>query len=65
MIQIESMTMSPLVRRVMLLMSLVMVGVVVNQMRNPQQAMAMLVMGGASVVLSLALVVWSVMQFGL
>lgn len=42
-----------------------MVGVVAYQMRNPKQPMAMLVMGGVSVLLTLGLVVWSVMQFGL
>lgn len=58
-------TMFPVVRRVMLLMSLAMAGVVVYQLRDRKRSRAMLVMGGVSVLLTLGLVVWSVMQFGL
>jgi len=59
------MTMVPLVRRVMLLMSLVMVGVVVYQVRDARRPIRMRVMGGISILLTLGLLIWSVMQFGI
>ena len=59
------MTMVPLVRRVMLLMSLVMVGMVVYQVRDPKRPISMRIMGGVSILLTLGLLIWSVIQFGL
>ncbi len=59
------MTMFPLVRRVMLLMSVVMVGVIVYQVRDPKRPTSMRVMGGASILLTLALLIWSVVQLGI
>ncbi len=59
------MTMLPWVRRVMLLMSLVMVGVVVYQVRDARRPIRMRVMGGISILLTLGLLIWSVMQFGI
>ena len=59
------MTMLPLVRRVMLLMSLVMVGVVVYQVRDPKRSISMRIVGGVSILLTLGLLIWSLMQFGI
>lgn len=59
------MTVVPLVRRVMLLMSLVMVGMVVYQVRDPKRPISMRIMGGVSILLTLGLLIWSVMQFGI
>jgi hypothetical protein len=59
------MTMFPLVRRVMLLMSLAMVGVVVYQVRDPKRPNSVRIMGGVSILLTLGLLIWSVMQFGI
>jgi hypothetical protein len=59
------MTMFPLVRRVMLLMSLAMVGVIVYQVRDPKRPNSMRIMGGVSILLTLGLLIWSVMQFGI
>jgi hypothetical protein len=59
------MTMLPLVRRVMLIMSLVMVGAVVYQVRDPKRPTSMRIMGGVSILLTLGLLIWSVMQFGI
>ena len=59
------MTMFPVVRRVMLLMSLVMVGVIVYQVCDPKRPIPMRIMGGASILLTLGLSIWSVMQFGI
>jgi hypothetical protein len=58
------MTMFPMVRRVMLLMSLAMVGVIVHQVRDPNRPTSMRIMGGLSILLTLGLLVWSVLQFG-
>jgi hypothetical protein len=59
------MTMFPVVRRVMLLMSLAMVGVIVCQVRDPRRPSPMRIMGGLSILLTLGLLIWSVMQFGI
>lgn len=59
------MTMFPLVRRVMLLMSLTMVGMIVFQVRDPKRPIPMRVMGGVSILLTLGLLIWSVVQFGI
>lgn len=59
------MTMFPVVRRVMLLMSLVMVGVIIYQVRDPRRPLPMRIMGGVSILLTLALVVWSVVHLGI
>ncbi|MGD0265832.1 MAG: hypothetical protein ABSD47_12890 [Candidatus Methylomirabilota bacterium] len=59
------MTMFPMVRRVVLFMSLAMVGVIVYQARDPKRPIPMRVMGGLSTLLTLGLLIWSVMQFGI
>lgn len=58
------MTMFPVVRRVMLLMSLAMLGVIIYQVRDPERPVSMRIMGGVSILLTLGLLIWSVMQFG-
>lgn len=55
----------PLLRRGMLLMSLLMVGVTIWQMWRWKRFRAMNVLGAMSVVLTLGLVIWSISQFGL
>ncbi len=59
------MAMFPMVRRVMLFMSLVMVGVIVTRVRDPKRPTSMRIMGGVSILLSLGLLIWPVMQFGI
>ena len=59
------MTTVPLLRRVMLVMALVMVLVMVYQMRNAERPKSMRLMSAVSIVVTLGLVAWSVMQFGL
>ena len=49
----------------MLLMSLVMVGVIIYQVRDPRRPILMRIMGGVSILLTLGLVIWSVTQFGI
>ena len=55
----------PLLRRGMLLMSLVMVGVTLWQMWRGRDHRSMMVLGGVSVALTVGLILWSVAQFGL
>ncbi len=55
----------PLLRRGMLLMALVMVGVTLWQMWRWRRKRSMAVLGGVSVALTLGLILWSVAQFGL
>lgn len=55
----------PLVRRFMLLLSLVMAAVTAYQTLRRHRPTVMQVMGGISVALTLGLVVWSTLQFGL
>jgi hypothetical protein len=57
------MTMFPMVRRVMLLMSLAMVGVIVYQVRDSMRPASMRIMGGVSILVTLGLLIWSVLQF--
>ena len=59
------MTAVPLFRRIMLVMALVMVAVMVYQMRNAKRSKSARLMNVASVIVTLGLVAWSVMQFGL
>lgn len=59
------MTAVPLVRRAMLVMALVMVVVMVYQMRNAKRSKSVRLMNAVSIVVTLGLVAWSVMQFGL
>ena len=59
------MTMFPVVRRVMLLMSLAMLGVIGYQVRDQKRPIPMRIMGGVSMLLTLGLLIWSVMQFGI
>ncbi len=58
-------TLFPVVRRVMLLMSLAMVGVIVYQVRDSKRPVSMRIMGSVSILLTLGLLIWSVMQFGI
>ena len=62
---ISFMTMFPMVRRIMLLMSMAMAGVIVYQIRDPKRPVPMRVMGGVSIILTLGLLVWSILQFGI
>lgn len=55
----------PFVRQGMLLMSMVMVGVTIWQMRSRRSNRPLVVLGGASIALTLGLLVWSVTQYGL
>ena len=55
----------PLVRRFMLLVSLVMAAVTAYQTLRRHRPTQMKVMGGISVALTLGLVAWSTLQFGL
>ena len=55
----------PLVRRAMLVMALVMVVVMIYQMRNAKRPKSVRLMNAVSIVVTLGLVAWSVMQFGL
>ncbi len=59
------MSVFPLLRRGMVLMSLVMVAVTLWQMWRWRRNRSMAVLGGICVVLALGLVLWSVTQFGL
>ncbi len=59
------MTMFPVVRRIMLLMSFAMVGVMVYQARDSKRPVSIRIMIGLSILVTLGLVVWSVSQFGL
>ena len=59
------MTMFPMVRRVMILMSVAMVGVIVYQIRDPKRPIPMRIMGGVSILLTLGLLIWSITQFGM
>lgn len=54
----------PLVRRAMLLMSLGMAAVIAWQVRDSKRPKSMRLMGGISILATLGLVVWSVLQFG-
>jgi hypothetical protein len=59
------MSVFPLLRRGMLLMSLVMVGVTLWQVWRWKRKRSMVILGGVSVALTLFLLLWSVAQFGL
>lgn len=59
------MTAVPLVRRVMVVMSLVMVAVMAYQMRDAQRPKSVRVMNAISILGTLGLVAWSIVQFGL
>ena len=61
----SSMTTVPLVRRVMVVMSLVMVAVMAYQMRDARRPKSVRVMNGISILGTLGLVAWSIVQFGL
>lgn len=54
----------PLLRRFMLLMSLVMAGVTAYQMLRPGRPARMRTLGAVSVALTLGMMGWSVLQFG-
>ena len=59
------MTTFPLLRRAMLLMSLGMVGAIVYQVWGPKRPLSVRIMGGVSILATLGLVTWSLVQFGL
>lgn len=59
------MTMFPVVRRVMLLMSLAMVGLMLYRGRDAKRPISMRITMGMSILVTLGLVVWSVTQFGM
>lgn len=59
------MAMFPMVRRAMLILALLMIGWTIRQLYRQQQPKAMRLMGSLSAVVSLALVAWSVYQFGI
>ncbi|HUX25658.1 MAG TPA: hypothetical protein VMV87_13700 [Burkholderiales bacterium] len=59
------MTMFPVIRQGMLLMSLAMVGLMVYRARDSRRATSMRIVNVVSVVVTLGLVGWSVSQFGL
>ena len=59
------MVMFPLVRRAMLLMSLVMAGVIVNQARDPKRPPSVRILGGVSALVTVGLMLRSILQFGL
>ena len=58
------MTEMPLVRLLMLAVSLVMVAVIAYQISRPGRPLAMRVTGSLSILLTLAIVGWSVLRFG-
>jgi hypothetical protein len=59
------MTTAPLLRRAMLLMSLVMVAVIAYQIRGADRPWSLRISGAISIVLTLGLVGWSITKFGL
>jgi hypothetical protein len=59
------MTEMPLVRLLMLALSLVMVGAIAYQISRPGRPFAMRLTGSLSILLTLAIVGWSVLRFGL
>ncbi len=59
------MTKMPLVRDTMLLMSVVIAAVIAYQITRPRRPLAMRITGALSIVLTLGLAGWSLMQFGL
>ena len=59
------MTAVPLVRRAMLAISLVMVAVLIYQMRDAKRPKSLRVLNAVSIAITLGLVAWSVVQFGL
>ncbi len=58
------MTMFPVIRRVMMLVSLAMIGVILCQIRSPKRPIAVRLLGGGSILVTLGLLLWSVSQFG-
>lgn len=58
------MTVAPLIRTVMLGMSLVMVAVITWQMRVPGRTRSMRILGLISIVATVSLSAWSIAQFG-
>jgi hypothetical protein len=61
----SSMTEMPLVRTVMLAVSLVMVAVIAYQISRPSRPLAMRLTGALSILFTIGIVGWSVMRFGL
>jgi hypothetical protein len=59
------MTTVPLLRRAMMVITLVMVVVMGYQMRDAARPKSVRIMNGVSIVVSLGLLAWSIMQFGL
>ncbi len=61
----STMTAVPLVRRAMVVMSLAMVAVMAYQMRDARRPKSVRVMNAVSILGTLGLVAWSILQFGL
>jgi hypothetical protein len=61
----SAMTMLPMVRRLMILMSLVVAGVTAYHLVARNRPLGMRLLGVASVALTLGLLAWSVSEFGL
>lgn len=59
------MTTVPLLRRAMLLMSLIMIAVIAYQVRDADRPRSFRISGAVSIVLTLGLVGWSIARFGL
>ncbi len=55
----------PLIRRIMLLLSLAMVAAIGYRLRNTRRPRSMRIAGAVSIAVTLGLAGWSVMQFGL
>jgi hypothetical protein len=56
---------APLLRRAMLLMSLIMAAVIAYQIRGADRPRSLRISGAISIVLTVCLVAWSITQFGL
>ncbi len=61
----SAMTMFPMVRRLMILMSLVVAGVTAYRLGTRHRPLGMRLLGVGSVALTLGLLGWSISQFGL
>jgi hypothetical protein len=61
----SAMTAMPLLRDAMLAMSVVMAAAIAWQISRPSRPLAMRVTGGASVLFTLGIAGWSILQFGL
>lgn len=60
----SAMTAFPLVRRAMLLMALLMVGITIRQLWRHHPTFWLRVSGAISIVVTLSLMIWTTLQFG-